>query len=184
VRSRRLALTLLILGSLGVLGSCALQWASASASVLTGVGTRSFTATGSQLMPQSTAWAVLALAGSLAYLALRGWVRQLVGVIVGVAGALLAVQAISFGLNPVVDGAGQTLSDLQIRPWWLLVAACSMLILLAGVMGAGWSRSWPTLGSKYEAEGVRRQHPTSPWDALDAGQDPTTSDPDPTQRPA
>ena len=39
MRSRRLALTLLIVGSLGVLGSCALQWASATVSVLSGVGT-------------------------------------------------------------------------------------------------------------------------------------------------
>ena len=104
MRSRRLALTLLIVGSLGVLGSCALQWASATVSVLSGVGSRTFTATGSEVLPQATAWAVLALAGCLAYIALRSWIRQIVGVIVCACGVVLAVQAISFGLNPVVDG--------------------------------------------------------------------------------
>ncbi|MDP2013144.1 MAG: Trp biosynthesis-associated membrane protein [Actinomycetota bacterium] len=184
MRSRRLALTLLIVGSLGVLGSCALQWVSASVSILSGIGTRSFTATGSQLLPQATAWAVLALAGSLAYIALRSWVRQIVGLIVAVTGVVLAVLAVGFGLNPVVDSAGELLVDIQVRPWWVLVALCALLILASGVMGMLWSRPWPALGSRFEAEGVRRQRPTSPWDALDAGQDPTMSDPDATQSPA
>ncbi|MDO8731730.1 MAG: Trp biosynthesis-associated membrane protein [Actinomycetota bacterium] len=184
MRSRRLALTLLIVGSLGVLGSCALQWVSASISVLAGVGTRSFTATGSQMLPQATAWAVLALAGCLAYIALRSWVRQIVGVIVAATGVMLAIQAISFGLNPVVDAGGESLIDIQIRPWWVFVTVCALLIVAAGAMAAGWSRSWPALGSRYESEGVRRHRPPSPWDSLDAGEDPTMSDPDATQTPA
>ncbi len=184
MRSRRLALALLIVGSLGTLGACALQWVSASASVLSGAGTRSFTATGSEVLPQATAWAVLALAGSLAYLALRGWVRQLAGVIVLVAGVALAIMSIRFGLSPAVDSMGESLVEIQVRPWWLVVAACALLVVAAGAMGVLWSRPWPTLGSRYEAEGARRQRPTSPWDALDAGQDPTMSDPDAPQSPA
>lgn len=179
MRSRRLALTLLIIGSLGVLGACALTWASASVSVLSGVGTRSFTATGSQLLPQATAWAVLALAGCLAYIALGGWVRQIVGGIVAASGIVLAVAAVSFGMDPLVDGGGESLLDIQIRPWWVVVALCSLLIVAAGAMAMLWSRPWSSLGSKYEAQGVRRARPASPWDALDAGQDPTMSDPDP-----
>ena len=184
MRSRRLALTLLIVGSLGVLGSCALQWASATVSVLSGVGSRTFTATGSEVLPQATAWAVLALAGCLAYIALRSWIRQIVGVIVCACGVVLAVQAISFGLNPVVDGGGETLIDIQVRPWWLVVTLCAVLILAAGVMGVLWSRPWPAMGARYEAEGSRRQRPASPWDSLDAGQDPTMSGPDAPQSPA
>ncbi len=184
MRSRRPALTPLIVGSLGILRAYALQWVSASVSGLSGVGTRSFTATGAQVLPQATAWAVLALAGSLAYIALRGWVRQLAGVIVLAAGVALAVMAIGFGLNPVVDSAGETLVDIQVRPWWLLVAVGAVLIVIAGAMGVLWSRPWPTLGSRYEGEGARRQRPTSPWDALDAGQDPTMSDPDAPRSPA
>ena len=184
MRSRRLALTLLIVGSLGVLGSCALQWVSATISVLSGVGTRSFTATGSEVLPQATAWAVLALAGCLAYIALRGWVRQVVGFIVVSCGVVLAVQAIGFALNPVIDGGGETLIDVQVRPWWLVVTVCSALIVLAGLAGGLWSRPWPSLGARYEAGGSRRQRPSSPGDSLDAGQDPTTSDPEATQSPA
>ncbi|MDO9485458.1 MAG: Trp biosynthesis-associated membrane protein [Actinomycetota bacterium] len=184
MRSRRFALTLLILGSLGVLGTCALQWVSASISVLSGVGTRTFAASGSQLLPQATAWAVLALAGSLGYIALRGWLRQAVGVIVAIAGALIGVLAVDFGLNPVVDAAGESLVDVQIRPWWIAMGLCALVIAAAGLMAVAWSRPWAALGSKYETQGARRQRPASPWDSLDAGQDPTMSDPDAPQSPA
>lgn len=152
--------------------------------MLSGVGTRTFTATGTQVLPQATAWAVLALAGSLAYIALRSWIRQIVGVIVATTGVVLAGLAISFGMDPVVDSAGESLIDIQVRPWWVLVTLCSLLIVASGVMGVLWSRPWPALGAKYEAQGARRQRPASPWEALDAGQDPTMSDPDGTQSPA
>jgi len=184
VTSRRLALILLLVGSLGILGTCALTWVTATVSVIAGVGTREFTATGTQLLPSATAWAILALAGSLAFIALRGWIRQAVGVLIGAVGVVLAVQALMFGLDPVVESVGETLVDVQIKPWWVLVVVCAVLVIAAGVLAVGWSRCWPALGARYEGESTRRQRPTSPWDALDAGQDPTMSDPDGRQWPA
>lgn len=182
--SRRLALALLIVGSLGILGACALEWATATVSVLSGAGTREFTATGAQLLPSFTAWAVLTLAASLALIALRGSVRQSVGVLIAAVGVLLAVQAAGFGLDPTVSSAGETLIDIQVRPWWLVVVVCAALVTVAGVLAAGWSRNWPALGAKYEGQSARRARPASPWDALDAGQDPTLADPDTRQSPA
>jgi len=185
VISRRSTIVLLLVGGAGVLLICSLQWVSATVSVLSGVGSRSFSATGSEVLSQSTPLSVVVIAGAFAVIAVRGWLRQGLGVLLAFIGLVLVISIVNFGLTRGIDAQGETLVDVQIRPWWPIAASFALLIVLAGAVCAGWSRSWPAMGTRYESDGVRRERALSPWDALDAGEDPTTmSDPDPGAEPA
>ncbi|MDD2857938.1 MAG: Trp biosynthesis-associated membrane protein [Candidatus Nanopelagicales bacterium] len=183
--SRRTTIALLLVGGAGVLLVCALQWVSATVDVLSGVSTRTFTATGSEVVPQASPLAVVVIAGALAVLAVRGWVRQALGVLLALIGLLLAVAIVGFGINRRVDAGAETLIDLQVRPWWVLAAVFALIVIVSGIVCAVSSRRWPSMGSRYERQGTSRAQSRSPWEVLDAGDDPTAApDPDPGPAPA
>ncbi|MEU5905683.1 Trp biosynthesis-associated membrane protein [Micromonospora sp. NPDC047467] len=136
---------------------------------------------GAALLPWLPALALVALAGGGAVLATRGWLRRIVGVLLGVLGLAVAVGG-GYGLVADLDGVVS-------RQW---PALCLLGGLLAAV-GGGWTAlrgdAWPAMGARYErptrtvteSESAAVAPPgpmagrrtTEAWDALDRGEDPT-----------
>lgn len=116
----------------------------------------------------------VALAGAGALVATRGRVRQVVGVLLALAG-LGAVLGVSVAGRQAV-GDGGTLG-------WPVVALVSAVAVLAiGVLTVGRAAHWPAMGARYERGRARREQPGTGaersseqmWQALDRGEDPTT----------
>jgi hypothetical protein len=119
--------------------------------------------TGAQVAPSLTGVALLALAGVAGVLATGGIVRRVVGGLLALAGVLQAVGA-------VVALTGGS-------PAPLLAVAGGAVLLGAGVLVAVREPRLPRFGSRYAAAGdrrVRRDPDRVAWEALDAGEDPTT----------
>ncbi|MET8084338.1 Trp biosynthesis-associated membrane protein [Micromonospora sp. NPDC005237] len=136
---------------------------------------------GAALLPWLPALALVTLAGGGAVLATRGWVRRLLGVLLGVLGLAVAAGG-GYGLVADLDGVVS-------RQW---PALCLLGGLLAAV-GGGWTALrggvWPAMGARYErpTRTVTESAPTTgappgrmagrrtteAWDALDRGEDPT-----------
>ena len=155
-------------------------------------------ATGAQHAPWLVGLALVALAGAGALLATRGLARRLLGVLLAVAGAGVAVGAVAAraGLDTGRAGGAGTF-------WPVACSAGGALIVAAGLAAAWHGRSWPIMGSRYERAGAPAvpaepggrsgplpaagpesgeaadQRTDSPvdtravWDALDRGDDPT-----------
>lgn len=180
MKTRRTALTLLMLSAVAILVAGSFTWATASVFVLGGAGTRELTVSGNAAVPAVMSLAVVALAAALALLALKGWTRQLIGVLVVVIAVAIEVAVIRFVAEPTIDSGNDSVSSVGLSPWWILVILLALVMLMSGGLIIGFSRSWSALGSKYEAEGVRKEATLSPWDALNAGLDPTQQPADPT----
>lgn len=177
--SRRTALTLLIVSAAGILIVCSFTWATAVVSVLGGTGVREATATGSEVVPAAVSLSIVGLAGALAILALKSWARQAVGVLIFVISLVIEVSVFRFASNPVVDAGNDIVRSVTLAPWWILVMLLALAMLASGLITVGSSRSWGAMSTKYEGEAVRKELVQSPWDALNAGQDPTSDLADP-----
>ncbi len=131
------------------------------------------TRTGVRLAAWAAAAGWLALAGTGALVATRGRLRQLVGVLVAVAGVVMVATAVRFVFDPAVS----TL--------WPVVCGLGGLAVVAS---GGWTvargRGWPAMGARYERPAARgvadrpagRSSHQSLWEALDRGEDPTTDE--------
>jgi uncharacterized membrane protein (TIGR02234 family) len=145
--------------------------------------------TGTDVAPWVIALALVALAGGGALLATRGLARRVLGGLLAVAGAGVAVGAIlgRVGLDVGAAGAGGTLGPVA-------CVAGGLLVLAGGWSALRHGHEWPGMGARYE----RRPQGTPPaaagdhqagtddragtdqrvetraaWDALDRGDDPT-----------
>ncbi|MHA6630221.1 Trp biosynthesis-associated membrane protein [Pseudonocardia sichuanensis] len=155
------------------------------------------TLTGAQVAPWLGGVALLALAGIAGLVASGGALRRVVGVVLALAGAgVLAFALTALFADPDATGVpasalpqsphGESVDDLRHRPAQgtpapLLPAAGGLLLLGVGALVTVRERSLPRLGARYAAPGERRvaQDPDrAAWQALDAGQDPTTDPPD------
>jgi uncharacterized membrane protein (TIGR02234 family) len=146
------------------------------------------TADGADTEPVLVPWALLALAAIGGLLATSGWGRRAVGVIVGVAGLWALLRAVS-GLAAPAPGllpasarqAGRAVGVEVTVVWPLLAALGGLLLVAAGALVAARGSVMPRLGARYEAPGRGRARPVdedrSLWEALDAGEDPTTGPP-------
>jgi Tryptophan-associated transmembrane protein (Trp_oprn_chp) len=137
-----------------------------SALLLWGASAVDWTAgrTGAEVAPSLTGVALLALAGVAGVLATGGLARRLVGGLLAAAGAVQAVVA------AVALGGAGTLAPL-------LAVAGGAVLLAAGVLAVATEKRLPRFGARYAAPGDRRA-PRDPdraaWEALDAGEDPTS----------
>ena len=153
--------------------------------------------TGSALAPLVPACGLLLLAAAVALLALRGWGRVGLGVLVAAAGAAVAVAAVG-GLAGSVDvdtgdlgsqvGLGGAEVDVDVVAGWpVLALVAGVLGATGGVLVALRGRGWPGMGQRYQRTGaarpVRPGRPESAedrhqaaWKALDGGTDPTEDD--------
>lgn len=122
----------------------------------------SASSTGEQLVPSVRALALVALAGVVAVLAARGWARAAIGIALALGGIAIVVNAAA-----EVAAAGTP-------AWPVVVVLGGVLVVAAGLLTAVRARSWPALGSRYDAPAARRSATTGDaWDAIDRGEDPT-----------
>ncbi|MFW3169046.1 Trp biosynthesis-associated membrane protein [Geodermatophilus sp. CPCC 206100] len=154
---------------------------------------------GSSLAPLVSAAGLLLLAAAVALLAVRGAGRWAVGLLVSVAGGVLAWS----GLRPLVTdvdgsvvaalGPGTRAAGLttELSPGWpLLALVAGVVAVLAGLLTVLRGRGWPGMGRRYErapadGAGDAAAAPARPrsdedraldaWRALDRGEDPTES---------
>src|SRR4051794_25533874 len=201
-----------VLGSVGA-GALALiaggqAWARVTAEREPPLPPLSGVLTGADAAPLVPAAGLVLLAAAVALLAVRGPGRAVVGLLMAVAGGVLAwsgVRAIAGGLldaSTDLPGVGRAGGRVTVE----LTAAWPVLAVVAGVLGVGAGllavlrgRTWPAMGRRYErgaaasgsaasGAGPARRPETdedraqAAWKALDRGDDPTRdpSDPGPT----
>jgi uncharacterized membrane protein (TIGR02234 family) len=192
-----------MLAALGVAGAAlaaaaaALTWWSADyLDPLTGALT--VTATGSTCVPELIPLALVALAGLGATLATHGVLRRVVGLVLLLCGVAVGLRsALSFGSPPTalagsLSRPAETVGVAQLHPLGPITGLLAGTLLAAAgvliVLGIGARRG---LGARYDAPtrapsaispvgavaDVRADDPADWWKALDAGADPTVSDP-------
>jgi uncharacterized membrane protein (TIGR02234 family) len=148
--------------------------------------------TGSEAAPLVPAAGLVLLAAALALLAVRGAGRVLVGLLMALAGGVLAwsgLRALTGGLDAIAPELSGDTSSAEVS------VAGPVLAILAALLGVGAgvlvvlrSRGWPAMGRRYERTtatdgGTDSRRPARPetdedraqaaWKALDRGEDPT-----------
>ncbi|GAA4961230.1 Trp biosynthesis-associated membrane protein [Actinoplanes utahensis] len=130
--------------------------------------------TGSDVQPWLTGLALVALAGAGALFATRGVVRRVLGVLLALSGAGIAVGAVlaRAGADPGAVGAAGTL-------WPVACVIGGAVVAVGGVVTARHGHRWAAMSSRYErrpAGPVEKEETPGGralWDALDRGEDPT-----------
>ncbi|HEV7453516.1 MAG TPA: Trp biosynthesis-associated membrane protein [Pseudonocardiaceae bacterium] len=147
---------------------------------------------GSALLPALAPLALLALAAVAAVLATAGWARWMLGALLLVAAALLAVgvlrvadegwltgAAVSAAGSPARSVLAGTTTVLPAGPGF--AAGGAVLLAAAGVALVARGHRMPRLGRRYQAPAARPSGlPEDPqderlWERMDAGEDPTAS---------
>jgi hypothetical protein len=155
-------IVLLVLGAAALWGSSRLTWTSQSVD-RAGSGVAVVSRTGAEVVPGLVPLAVLALAAIAATVALGGWARRVLGVLVALAG----VGAVWL---PVSASGGAA-------PRALAVAG-GLSVLVAGVLLVWRANRMTRLGGSYQTPGAakRAADPDKEmWNALERGDDPTDS---------
>ena len=119
--------------------------------------------------------AVLALTAVAAVLAIGGWGRRLVGLLVGVAG-LAAVWAGTSGLSAVFGPHPVGYPRLQVLFGHGLAMLAGLLLVVASVLVVRGAARLPRMGAGYQTPSAakrRRDPDTELWQALSEGHDPT-----------
>jgi uncharacterized membrane protein (TIGR02234 family) len=186
-----LALALVLAGAALVLWAAGRTWLAARWAVPNYPAVHT-AVSGVQAAPLTRAAGYLGLAGVLALLATRGRGRQVAGGLVALAGLAAIASAVTFWPRTaaVADaavrraiaggagsgggaGAGATSTTVGAWPW--LAVLGGVLVVAGGVFAVVRGRTWPAMGSRYDAPAARRTD-DDPWAALDRGEDPTLRD--------
>jgi uncharacterized membrane protein (TIGR02234 family) len=142
---------------------------------------------GSDAAPLVLALALVTLAAWGVVLVLRGRARQVVAAVglVAAVGALVAlVDAFDAAQDAAVaavmarGGSGDTFAA-SLTGWYWATGVGALLTALALLVAVRRARTWPALGSRYDAPGARAAAPATDqdlWRALDEGHDPTAED--------
>jgi uncharacterized membrane protein (TIGR02234 family) len=146
---------------------------------------------GRDLQAALAAFALIALAATVAVAATRGIGRRLVGLALLGCGVLIAWRA-ALGVSPVggrrarasvPTGVGIDASSLPRVAvdvaWPLLTVAGGLLVTLAGLLTVACATRWSSMAPRYEAPTAAARKDRSDgdialWTALDRGEDPTT----------
>ncbi|SFD83820.1 Trp biosynthesis-associated membrane protein [Blastococcus tunisiensis] len=142
---------------------------------------------GADAAPLVPAAGLLLLAAALALLAVRSVARVGLGLVMAVAGGVLAwsgIRALSGGLGAgLLDGAGGAVTSTDVSAAGpVLAALAGVLAVAAGLVVVLRGRAWPGMGRRYErsperAAAGRREteedRAQAAWKALDRGEDPT-----------
>jgi len=154
---------------------------------------------GADAAPLVPATGLVLLAAAVALLAVRGAGRVVVGLLMAVAGGVLAwsgLRALTGGLDAEaadLPGVGGTrgASTVDVATGWpALAVVAGLLGVAAGLLVVLRGRSWPGMGRRYERPGspaaparpqTDEDRAQAAWRALDRGEDPT-ADPSGDQR--
>lgn len=180
---------LLVLAGAGALwGASGLNWLSQRFRTPMGTETTSGV-TGAVLRPELVPMALAALAAVAAVLATGGLLRRLVGVLIALAGALLAWRAyqqfsggwFAYAAGDVPPGS-TPIGELSTSPFGpLLMGLGAVLLLIAGLLVVVRAGRMPAMGARYSAPGAAKEQTSQDpdrrlWNELDAGRDPTDED--------
>ena len=155
---------------------------------------------GADAAPLVPATGLVLLAAAVALLAVRGAGRVVVGLLMAVAGGVLAwsgLRALTGGLDaaaadlPGGGGARNAAATVDLAAGWPVLAVVAGLLGVAvGLLVVLRGRSWPGMGRRYERPGspaaparpqTDEDRAQAAWRALDRGEDPT-ADPSGDQR--
>ena len=179
-------LTLLTGGGLAVVAAAQPWWRAVGEGVSTTFSGTEVTAGLSQAL------AVVVLAGTLLMLVLRARGRRVVGVLLGLVGAGIAVAGL-LRQAPSADAVRNQVREvslvdqfaLQATAWAWVYAAAGFITAVGAVLTVASARSWPTRPDRFNRADApvrpvsANDDPMDVWKALDAGLDPTTeADPD------
>ena len=155
----------------GLVAAAAALWGGSQAvwyrvtEAVPGGGQQVVEVTGAQARPAFGGVALLALAGVAGVVATGGPLRRVVGGLLVLAGAAVAVSAVA----SLLTATGTTAAPLLAVVGGLLLVAAGLVVLMR-------ERRLPRLGARYAAPGARPA-PSDPdraaWQDLDAGRDPT-----------
>ena len=154
--------------------------------------------TGAAAAPLVPAAGLVLLAAGVALLAVRGAGRVVVGLLMAVAGGVLAwsgVRAFTGGLDAAAaqEFAGRPTITTEISAAWpVLAVLAGVLGTAAGLLAVLRGRGWPAMGRRYERAGAPapeaaaaprpqtdEDRAQAAWKALDRGEDPTSDPADP-----
>lgn len=188
-RELALAVAGCLVGGLVIAVAAGRPWASGQLTAAPGFPAHRVTVTGAATAPAVRALGYLALAGVVAVPASRGLVRRAVGVVLALAGAVVAARSVT------ASPAGPADIVLHRSGWPWLAVAGGLVVVAAGALTAVLGPRWRDLSSRYDAPGARPGAGTAPateadagaadetaqqaalWDALDRGDDPTLGRP-------
>lgn len=137
-------------------------------------GTIVVTRDGAEISSALVPLAVLAVAAIAAVLAIGGWPRRVVGVLVGLAG-LACVLAGTTGLSAVFGTHPNGYPRSQVLFGHGSAMLAGLLLIVASVLVVRFAAGMPRMGS-YQTPGAakrRRDPDTELWQALSEGRDPT-----------
>jgi uncharacterized membrane protein (TIGR02234 family) len=187
-RAYALALVLIGAGAVGALLATQASWVTTTTQ-RTAIGLPTVLVVteqkGAEVAGSVVGLALLALAGVLAVVATRGWLRRAVGVLLALAGLGIVWACVSFVRAPLyrldADGVASTENVHEALTGWPLVSLVGGLLVVAGAVLVVWrGAQWSAMSARYDAPAPRageRQGDT--WAALDRGEDPTTDLGDP-----
>ena len=186
-RTRGTLLSGLLLATVLLLVSAGMEWAQVSVQQ---PAVLSLSATGQTLVPVVSAAGVVVLGAFGALLLARGWGRLILGALIALVGCGLAVD-IALTLPALLErpegvarlalqhaGLGIDSATLGgVRATWsgwpvtalvsaLAAAICGVAVLLT-------ARRWPVAQRRFERTALADASPSSTWDALSDGDDPT-----------
>jgi uncharacterized membrane protein (TIGR02234 family) len=137
-------------------------------------------------VPLAAALGLVGLAAWGVLLVTRRWVRRAVSLLIAVVAVGLVATAVA-GRASSRDSARHATVDLGRTPagahttaWWYVALVASALALAAAALAIRHLRTWPEMGSRYDAPSGRDE-PQDPagmaevdlWRAIDQGRDPT-----------
>lgn len=141
-------------------------------------GTVTVTGSGADVSSALVPLAVLALAAVAAVLAIGGWARRVVGVLVGLAGTA-AVWSGMIGVSDVFGPHPDGYPRSQVLFGHTAAVLAGLLLVAAAVLVIRGAAGMPRMGGSYQtpAAAKRRRDPdTELWQALSEGRDPTVGD--------
>jgi uncharacterized membrane protein (TIGR02234 family) len=185
-RSAGLSAGALALGVVVVLLSSSPVWLR----VTLKVGAGHIKLTGANAAGAAVPLALVAAAALIAIALVRNWVRRVLAVLAAAAGVGVLVAAVRVLANPdsvargnsKVSGAGEVASvHVAVAPY--LGVLGSLVIIIGAVAIALTCGRWPAPGRRYERDtaptgtptDAPAGRPTDDWDALERGEDPTTT---------
>ena len=141
-------------------------------------GTVVVTRPGADESPALIPLAVLAVAAVAAVLAIGGWARRVIGLLIGLAGAA-TVWAGTAGLGVVFGPHPTGYPGSQILFGHGLAVVAGLLIVAASVLVVRDAARMPRMGGGYQTPSAakrRRDPDTELWQALSEGRDPTAQE--------
>lgn len=171
---RTYLIALLLIAVAGFAGVWSLSQAWVTAITNSGFGDEPVAVTGSTLYPLSLAGAWLGLAGAVAVIATAGIVRRVVGLLICLAAAALAVGPMACLLSSeaviIGDSAQAAAESARRTSWWALTAICAIAMIIAGLMVWRFGGQWRALSGRQDGSA---KVSASDWELLDRGEDPT-----------